>query len=108
IGVCLVPYDYHLHPVSLTHDEAERYAELSERIRRHIARAGGEFRGDDAQLTILLNQRRLILETAEEKLATLDRLLDAAGPQSVRRTLFYATDKDPRQLADVNDMLRRR
>lgn len=108
IGVCLVPYDYHLHPVNLTHDEAERYAGLSEKIRRHVARSGGEFRGDDSQLKILLNQRRLILETASEKLATLDHLLDEAGPHAVRRTLFYATDKDPRQLDDVNDMLRRR
>lgn len=108
IGVCLVPYDYHLHPVNLTHDEEERYAELSEKIRRQVARAGGEFRGDDAQLTILLNQRRLILETASEKLASLDQLLEEAGPSAVRRTLFYATDKDPRQLEDVNEMLRRR
>jgi superfamily II DNA or RNA helicase len=106
--VCLVPYDYYLHPVNLNHDEAEQYAELSEKIRRHVARSGGEFRGDDAQLTILLNQRRLILETASEKLASLDELLDDAGPQSIRRTLFYVTDKDPRQLAAVNDMLRRR
>lgn len=108
IGVCLVPYDYHVHPVNLSHDEAERYAELSEKIRRHVARNGGDLRSDDAQLTILLNQRRLILETASEKLATLERLLDDAGPGSIRRTLFYATDKDPQQLVDVNEVLRRR
>lgn len=108
IGVCLVPYDYHLHGVNLTHDEAERYAELGEKIRRQVARSGGEIRKEDTQLTILLNQRRLILETAESKLTTLARLLDEAGPESVRRTLFYATDKDPQQLTDVNEILRRR
>jgi superfamily II DNA or RNA helicase len=108
IGVCLVPYDYHLHAVNLTHDEAERYAELSEKIRRHVARSGGELRTDDVQLTILLNQRRLILETAEEKLTMLERLLDDAAPGSICRALFYATDKDPRQLVDVNEILRRR
>lgn len=108
IGICLVPYDYHLHAVNLTHDEAERYAELSEKIRRHVARSGGEIRSDDTQLTILLNQRRLILETAEEKLSTLERLLDLAGPKSIRRALFYATDKDPRQLDEINEILRRR
>lgn len=108
IGVCLVPYDYRLQAISLTHDEAERYAELSEKIRRHVARNGGKLRTEDAQLTILLNQRRLILETAEEKLATLERLLDDAPPESIRRSLFYATDKDPRQLVEVNEILRRR
>lgn len=108
IGVCLVPYDYHLHAVSLTNEESERYAELSEKIRRHVARIGGAFSANDVQLTILLNERRLVLETASEKLAELERLLDEAGPQSVRRTLFYATDKDPEQLGAVNDMLRRR
>jgi superfamily II DNA or RNA helicase len=108
IGVCLVPYDYHLHVVNLTHDEADRYAELSEKIRRHVARNGGELRTDDTQLTILLNQRRLILETAQEKLTTLERLLDAAPPGSIRRALFYATDKDPQQLVEVNEILRRR
>lgn len=106
IGVCLVPYDYLLHAVNLTHDEGERYAELSEKIRRHVARSGGELRTDDAQLTFLLNQRRLILETAEEKLTTLERLLDDAAPGSIRRALFYATDKDPQQLLDVNEILR--
>lgn len=108
IGVCLVPYDYHLHPVNLTLGEAERYVGLSEKIRQHVARHGGELRLDDAQLTMLLNQRRLILETAEEKLATLERLLDNAGPEPIRRTLFYASDKDPRQLTAVNEILRRR
>lgn len=108
IGVCLVPYDYQLHAVNLSHDEAERYAELTEKIRRHVARNGGHLRADDAQLTILLNQRRLILETADEKLTTLERLLDEAPPGSIRRALFYATDKDPQQLLDVNEILRRR
>lgn len=108
IGVCLVPYDYHVHSVNLSHDEAERYAELSEKIRRHVARNGGELRTEDAQLTILLNQRRLILETANEKLTTLERLLGDSAPGSIRRTLFYATDKDPQQLIAVNEILRRR
>jgi len=108
IGVCLVPYDYHLHTVNLTHAEAEQYAELSEKIRRHVARHGGKIAADDPQLTILLNQRRLILETADEKLSTLGHLLDQSGPQSIRRALFYATDKDPRQLSAINEMLRRR
>ncbi len=106
IGVCLVPYDYYLHRVHLTHDEADAYAGLSEKIRRHVARHG--MVKEDVQLTIMLNQRRLILETAEGKLAALEKLLDAAPPRSVRRALFYATDKDPDQLLKVNEILRSR
>lgn len=106
IGVCLVPYDYHVHTVHLTADESESYARLSERIRKQVALNGGALNSDDVQLTILLTQRRLILETAAGKLATLGRLLDDVGRESIRRTLFYATDKDPRQLTEVNEMLR--
>lgn len=108
IGVCLVPYDYFLHRVHLLPDEAEIYASLSERIRRHVARSGGRIDPDDTQLTILLNQRRLVLETAGGKLVHLERLLDAAGSDTIRRTLFYATDKDPDQLLAVNEILRSR
>ncbi|MHB8288692.1 MAG: DEAD/DEAH box helicase family protein [Acidimicrobiales bacterium] len=107
IGVCLVPYDYFLHPVHFSHDEAEHYGALSERIRKHIAIRGG-IRSDDIELTILLNQRRLILEVATGKLVELERLLDEAPSGSVRRALFYATDKDPRQLDEVNEILRDR
>jgi superfamily II DNA or RNA helicase len=108
IGVCLVPYDYFLHKVDLTAAEFERYAELSERIRKRIAIAGGGFGGDDLQLTILLNQRRLVLETASGKLRTLERILDQLPLGSVKRSLFYATDKDPAQLKQINEMLRAR
>ncbi|HMT25108.1 MAG TPA: DEAD/DEAH box helicase family protein [Microthrixaceae bacterium] len=108
IGVCLVPYDYFVHRVDLTEPEREKYAELTERIRRRVAAAGGEFSSDDLQLTILLNQRRLILETADGKLAALEALLDRQSGRSITRTLFYATDKDPRQLDEVNEILRSR
>lgn len=58
--------------------------------------------------TILLNQRRLILETAEGKLGALASLIDELPAGSVKRSLFYATDKDPRQLEEINDLLRSR
>lgn len=104
IGVCLVPYDYYLHHVYLTEEEADAYRALSERIRKHIARHGG-INPNDVQLTILLNQRRLILETAAGKLTALAALIDEAPPESIRRSLFYATDKDPRQLGEINALL---
>lgn len=108
IGVCLVPYDYYVHRVDLTDPEREQYAELTERIKRRVATMGGEFSSDDLQLTILLNQRRLILETAQGKLGVLEALLDSQPEGSVKRTLFYATDKDPKQLEAVNELLRSR
>jgi superfamily II DNA or RNA helicase len=107
IGVCLVPYDYFVHRVDLTEPERERYAELTERIRRRMAIVGNAS-GDDLQLTILLNQRRLVLETAEGKLGVLADLIDKQGAAAVRRTLFYATDKDPAQMIAVNELLRDR
>jgi superfamily II DNA or RNA helicase len=108
IGVCLVEYDYYLHRVDLTESEREHYAELTERIKRRVASMGGAIDSDDTQLTILLNQRRLVLETADGKLGALASVLDAAPSGSVKRTLFYATDKDARQLSAVNELLRRR
>lgn len=108
IGVCLVEYDYYAHRVDLTQPEREQYAELTERIKRRVASMGGTFDSDDTQLTILLNKRRLVLETAQGKLDVLASLLDGMPPGSVKRTLFYATDKDPRQLQALNEMLRHR
>ena len=117
IGVCLLPYDYLLHRVRMTDDEAEQYTDLSRLIGRHIARSAGNAgigridgrsEPDETSLTYLLNQRRLLVETASGKLRVLESLLDEAGPNSIRRTLFYATDKDPDQLAAVNGILRSR
>lgn len=108
IGVCLVPYDYLVHRVELNPREVDMYLELTGRIQKRFAIIGGREGSDDLQLTVLLNQRRLILETAEGKLQTLARILDRQPEGSVKRTLFYATDKDPEQLKAVNEMLRAR
>lgn len=108
IGLCLVPYDYLVHPVELTPTEVERYGELTDRIRQRFAVVGDIRASDDVQLTTLLNARRRILETAEGKLETLARILDSQPEGSVKRSLFYATDKDPEQLEAVNEMLRSR
>ncbi|KJF16154.1 DEAD/DEAH box helicase [Acidithrix ferrooxidans] len=108
IGVCLVPYDYYLHSVNLSFEECERYAALSEKIRRKVARAGGEVDRPDSSLTVLLNQRRLVLETATSKINLLSELIDGIGPENIKRSLFYTTDKDPKQLELVNSLLTQR
>jgi superfamily II DNA or RNA helicase len=48
----------------------------------------------------------LILESASGKLHVLSRLLETEGVSSLRHTLIYATDKDPDQLSEVNNLLR--
>jgi superfamily II DNA or RNA helicase len=106
IGVCLVPYDYYVHPVELTPDEMELFRELTDKIRKLAWKLE---RGEsDPQLDSLLRQRRLVVETAAGKLAELARLIDADGPTKLRYELIYATDKAPAQLQQVNAILRER
>ena len=106
IGVCLVPYDYYVHTVYLTADETDRWLELTEKIKRITSWQDDEDRSEYVEK--LLRDRRLILEAAHNKIDTLERLLDSAGPRSLQNTLIYATDKDPDQLNAVNTLLRRR
>lgn len=107
IGVCLVPYDYFIHEVQLTEKEMEKYVELSAEIRQRMAKIGGwEKSQGDAGLQRLLEKRARILESAEKKIDKLKSLLEAEGPDKVKHTLIYCTDKDPEQLQKVNLMLR--
>lgn len=103
IGVCLVPYDYYVHPVTLTEEEMEGYKDLTEQISRLAWKL--EQGVKDAHLDSLLRKRRLIVETAVGKLRRLGELLDDLGPRNLRHELIYATDKDPKQLHAVNAML---
>ena len=107
IGVCLVPYDYHLHLVDLSHHELEDYRRLSDRIRR-LRLATGRYPsvGEQERLQLLRNRRRLILEAAEGKLEKLQSLLMQDSTGRVCHTLVYATDKDPKQLDAVNGIVR--
>ena len=107
IGVCLVPYDYHLHPVGLSHHELEDYRMLSDTIRRLTLAAGRDPSAEEEErLQLLRNRRRLVLEAAEGKLEVLKALLEQGSPDEVRHTLVYATDKDPGQLESVNEIVR--
>ena len=62
----------------------------------------------DVYLENLLRQRRLVLETAQGKLDILACLLDNQGPNHLRYTLIYATDKKPEQLEQVNRIVQNR
>ena len=109
IGVCLVPYNYYLHRVSLTDDEFEEW----QRLTALLLRAGFGDRDQDpdesgklsSKVTTLLNRRRKVIEAARNKVLTLRSLLGDKPRDEIRHTLVYATDKGREQLQATNDML---
>ena len=107
IGVCLVPYNYHLHPVDLSHCELDEYRRLSEKLRKLTLVVGRDPSVEkEDRLQLLRNKRRLLLEAAAGKLELLRKLLERDLTQGVFHTLVYATDKDPSQLDAVNEIIR--
>lgn len=106
IGVCLVPYDYHVHRVELDAEEMEEFRDLSEKIRKLGWKI--EAKVDDPMLDDLLRRRRLIVERARGKIDALARLIDRVPKAEIRYDLVYATDKGPGQLDEVNGLLRER
>ena len=103
IGVCLVEYDYYVHEVSLTKDEMDRWYDLTAKIKSNSWRK--EHGKPDTYLSKLLNERRLILEAAENKIAALESALTMEDMKSLQHTLIYATDKAPAQLETINAYL---
>lgn len=109
---CLTPYRYHIHEVTLTPLEYDRYAELSERLMkaRFLCDNQGQTVNVSSLVERLLRDRRAVLEYAEAKLGVLKNLLVSRGPRSISRTLVYASAKQPmpwgrRQIDDVNHLL---
>ena len=104
IGLCLVGYDYFVHPVELTHVEMDAWYDLTAKIKANAWRlANGK---PDDYLTKLFRDRRALLETAENKVDALRRELDAQDLRTLRHTLIYASDKGPQQLDEVNSLLK--
>ncbi len=104
INRCLVEYDYYVHAVYLTHVEMDKWFDLTGAIKQNAWRSeGGK---PDDYLAKLLRDRRVLLETASGKVATLNALLKAEDIGSLRHTLIYTSDKEPGQLKQVNKMLR--
>ena len=109
IGVCLVPYNYYPHRVSLTDDEFEEWQRLTALLLRAGFGGGDHDPADSSKLpshvTALLNKRRKVIESAENKVLTLRSLLGTKPRDEIRHTLVYATDKGRDQLRATNDML---
>jgi superfamily II DNA or RNA helicase len=103
IGVCLVEYDYFVHPVHLNATEMDEWRELTGKIRQSAWRTSNG--KPDDYLSKLLRDRRVLLETAEGKIHELSKLLDKLDLRALRYTLIYTTDKRPQQLDAVNELL---
>lgn len=105
IGVCLTEYDYHVHFIELTDSEMCAWLKLTD----EIARLSWKYKSgkNDPYLDNLLRKRRLVLETASGKLSILSDLIMAEDPGTLKYSLIYATDKDPRQLEQINAFLQK-
>ena len=103
IGNCLVEYDYYVHPVYLTETEMDEWFELTRKIKLNAWRA--EEDEPDDYLLKLFRERRALLETASNKLPTLEALLDKENSTTLQHTLIYTSDKGPAQLEQVNQLL---
>jgi superfamily II DNA or RNA helicase/HKD family nuclease len=106
IGRCLVEYDYFLHPVTLSHAEMDDWYDLTAKIKANAWRL--KEGKPDERLSMLLRDRRAILETAEGKITALAECLLKEDVRSLKFTLVYASDKAPRQLEEVNNLLKER
>ena len=109
---CLVPYDYYVHEIELTDEEAERYSELTAQLRRLGFRVDDE--GQVVNLTPrterLLRERRAVVEQACNKLRCLKNILEAVDTSALRRSLVYVSAKPtvlgrPRQIELANGLL---
>jgi superfamily II DNA or RNA helicase len=107
IGVCLVPYDYHLHPVQLADDELDEWDRLTAKLMQagFSTRDEGVEEGISEEVLALLVKRRAVLEGARAKIGALRREIDKQGRESIRHTLVYCSDKRPEQLIEVNRAL---
>lgn len=108
IGVCLVPYNYHLHPVPLAPDEEQEWEELTAKLVKAGFRGGDDGSRHDTlapEVLALLVKRRAVLEAAASKVGTLISLLTRDGFDEIEHTLVYCSDKRPEQLIDVNRSL---
>lgn len=108
IGVCLVPYNYYVHPVELASDEEQQWDELTEKLIRAGFRGSDDGTADGAlspEVVALLVKRRAVLEGAAAKVSVLLAHLKETGLDDVRHTLVYCSDKRPEQLIAVNRAL---
>ena len=97
IGVCLVRYNYYIHQVELSDAEFDEWKSLTERLIRKGFE--GDADASDAgglskEVERLLFARRRVIESAENKVDVLCRLLRNRTRDDIKHVLVYATDKN--------------
>jgi len=103
IGVCLVPFDYFVHLVTLDEYEEEEWAELTFKIKKLSYAAELSNGSHEKELwQALCIKRRRIVESASAKVSVLASIFNK---MELTRTLVFCTDKDPKQLNHVNALL---
>ena len=108
IGVCLVPFDYHVHLVILDEDEENKWAELTYEIKRlSYAFDLPDGTNEKERWKMLCLHRRRIVESATGKVAVLANVLPL-NKDDIKRTLIFCTDKYPEQILSVNTLLTNR
>jgi DNA phosphorothioation system restriction enzyme len=83
----LVPYRYYPVLVNLTDDEADQYAELSQKIGKLM---NSDSADAEQARTALLNRRARLVGAAQNKLVELRRIME--GRLNTSHTLFYCGD----------------
>ena len=105
IGNCLVPYDYHVHKVQLNDREQDQWLELTEKIRKlNYAAELADGNPEKDRWKLLCLKRRRIAESATGKITHLAKIL-SSDKNTILRTLFFCTDKNPEQLKSLNKLL---
>jgi len=107
IGVCLVPFDYFVHQVFLDDEEEDEWAELTYKIKRlsYAAELSNGSNEKDLWQALCIKRRRIV-ESASGKIFLLASNLN--GKDKIQRTLIFCTDKEPKQLKQVNQLLNER
>lgn len=98
----LTPYFYHVHTVTLTDTEQERWDEITKRIRRLSAMNASAKEPDPDQIKKLLIERARLLKQAQGK-ASVAAAIMAANYRRGERWIVYCDDLG--QLAAVRSQL---
>ncbi|WP_199528828.1 DEAD/DEAH box helicase family protein [Pseudoalteromonas sp. bablab_jr010] len=101
IGNCLVPFKYSAHKVYLNQEESDLWKEYTEKINSLLWSEDKETKKLVEQLQI---RRRAIPEGAENKNISFKN--EVSTLKSRVHSLAFCTDKGPKQLISVNDILR--
>lgn len=87
-GLC--PYLYFPHVVQLTDEEAEEYAEITEKLGKILCRQEDDAELGQSAMSLLIRRARL-LAGAQNKIPALNRVLKAL-PAKPEKALFYCGD----------------